>query len=88
MADPLLGSDFAVMSLNQAVGIASMCLQEEPSVRPLFNDIVAALSFLATAPKEAPVPPSLLPMLSSNDNHDQDESESDDEAETDQRSRF
>ncbi|KAL7148735.1 hypothetical protein ABFS83_06G199300 [Erythranthe nasuta] len=64
MADPHLKNEFPVTSLNQAVGVASMCLQEEPSVRPLITDLVAALSFLATAPSEAPVPSRLVPMLS------------------------
>ncbi|KAK6136361.1 hypothetical protein DH2020_029891 [Rehmannia glutinosa] len=58
MADPLLGNEFPLKSLNQAVGVASMCLQEEPSVRPLINDVVAALSFLAMAPPEEPIPSS------------------------------
>ncbi|KAG8380379.1 hypothetical protein BUALT_Bualt06G0009300 [Buddleja alternifolia] len=65
MADPLLERKFLVTSLNQAVGVASMCLQEEPSVRPLITDVVAALSFLAMAPPEAPIPTRLVPMLSS-----------------------
>lgn len=43
-------------SLNQAVGVAAMCLQEEPSVRPLIGDVVAALSFLQVAPQDEPVP--------------------------------
>ncbi|KAK4480223.1 hypothetical protein RD792_013285 [Penstemon davidsonii] len=64
MADPLLKSGFPVTSLNQAVGIAAMCLQEEPSVRPLISDVVAALSFLALAPPEAPIPARLVPILS------------------------
>ncbi|KAI3459080.1 hypothetical protein Pfo_015743 [Paulownia fortunei] len=65
MADPLLRKEFPVISLNQAVGVASMCLQEEPSVRPLITDVVAALGFLAMAPPEAPIPTCLVPMLSS-----------------------
>ncbi|KAK4487870.1 hypothetical protein RD792_003608 [Penstemon davidsonii] len=64
MADPLLKSGFPVTSLNQAVGVAAMCLQDEPSVRPLISDVVAALSFLASAPPEAPIPARLVPMLS------------------------
>lgn len=64
MADPLLGNKFPVTSLNQAIGVASMCLQEEPSVRPLITDVVAALSFLTMAPPESPVPAHLVPMLS------------------------
>lgn len=65
MADPLLGKTFPVTSLNQAVGVAAMCLQEEPSGRPLISDISAALSFLAMAPPEAPIPARLVPILSS-----------------------
>ncbi|KAL3650066.1 hypothetical protein CASFOL_006469 [Castilleja foliolosa] len=65
MADPLLRKQFPVTSLNQAVGVAAMCLQEEPTARPLISDISAALSFLAMAPPEAPIPARLVPILSS-----------------------
>ncbi|KAL7148392.1 hypothetical protein ABFS83_06G175600 [Erythranthe nasuta] len=65
MADPLLRKQFNVTGLNQAVGVAAMCLQEEPSARPLISDISAALSFLAMAPPEAPIPARLVPILSS-----------------------
>ncbi|EPS70790.1 hypothetical protein M569_03967, partial [Genlisea aurea] len=64
MADPHLRREFAVTSLNQAVGVAAMCLQEEPSARPLISDISAALSYLAMAPPEAPIPSRLVPILS------------------------
>ncbi|CAO2836592.1 unnamed protein product [Amaranthus hypochondriacus] len=47
LADPRLNNNFPVTSLNQAVGICAMCLQEEPSVRPLISDVIDALSFLA-----------------------------------------
>ncbi|KAG6409411.1 hypothetical protein SASPL_127450 [Salvia splendens] len=50
MADPLLESQYPITSLNQAIGVASMCIQEEPAVRPLISDAVAALSFLAADP--------------------------------------
>ncbi|KAJ8558461.1 hypothetical protein K7X08_005227 [Anisodus acutangulus] len=46
MADPVLKNRFPERSLNQAVGVAAMCLQEEPSVRPLISDAVAALTNL------------------------------------------
>ncbi|KAG6592868.1 putative serine/threonine-protein kinase PBL26, partial [Cucurbita argyrosperma subsp. sororia] len=46
LADPLLGRDFPVRSLNQAVAVAAMCLHEEAMVRPLISDVVTALSFL------------------------------------------
>lgn len=65
MADPLLQKRFPVTSLNQAVGVAAMCLQEEPIARPLISDISGALSFLAMAPPEAPIPARLVPILSS-----------------------
>lgn len=64
MADPLLKQGFAKTSLNQAVGVAAMCLQDEPSARPFISDISAALGFLAMAPPEAPIPERLVPMLS------------------------
>lgn len=47
LADPLLGKDFPVKGLYQALAIASMCLQEEPSKRPKIGDVVDALTFLA-----------------------------------------
>ncbi|KAK3005879.1 hypothetical protein RJ639_017520 [Escallonia herrerae] len=59
MADPLLKREFPVRSLNQAVGVAAMCLQEEASVRPLITDVVAALSFLAFVSPDADVPSDL-----------------------------
>ncbi|MCD9559154.1 putative serine/threonine-protein kinase pbl26 [Datura stramonium] len=56
MADPLLKNKFPERSLNQAVGVAAMCLQEEPSVRPLISDVVAALTTLNV---DEPIPESL-----------------------------
>ena len=65
MADPRLRKGFPVTGLNQAVGIAAMCLQEEPIARPLISDISAAISFLAMAPPQAPLPePELAPEVS------------------------
>ncbi|KAK6911241.1 Protein kinase domain, partial [Dillenia turbinata] len=55
MADPLLNNNFPVTSLNQAVAMAAMCLQEEPTARPLIGDLVGALTFLSMAPPE-PIP--------------------------------
>jgi len=34
--------------LNQAVGVATMCLQEHHALRPVMADVVMALSYLAT----------------------------------------
>ncbi|CAK9162377.1 unnamed protein product [Ilex paraguariensis] len=50
LADPLLQGDFPTRSLNQAVAVAAMCLQEDASVRPLISDVVTALSFLGVGP--------------------------------------
>ncbi|KAL2336724.1 hypothetical protein Fmac_011170 [Flemingia macrophylla] len=50
LADPLLEGNFPIKSLHQAVAVAAMCLNEEPSVRPLISDVVTALSFLGTTP--------------------------------------
>nr|GMD35234.1 serine/threonine-protein kinase CDL1-like [Ipomoea batatas] len=82
MADPRLKDDFPVRSLNQAVGVAAMCLQDEPSVRPLIGDVLAALSFLQVAPKEDPVPASIphAPSGHANQNEpDDDEEEEEDD---------
>ncbi|GMH13079.1 hypothetical protein Nepgr_014920 [Nepenthes gracilis] len=48
MADPRLYKKFPATSLNQAVAIAAMCLQEEATIRPLITDIVPVLSFVST----------------------------------------
>lgn len=50
LADPYLEGNFPMRSLHQAVAVAAMCLNEEPSVRPLISDVVTALSFLGTSP--------------------------------------
>jgi serine/threonine-protein kinase PBS1 len=34
--------------LNQVVGVAVMCLQEQPALRPVMADVVTSLAFLAT----------------------------------------
>lgn len=47
MADPLLGDNYPIKGLYQALAIAAMCLQEEADTRPLISDVVTALEFLA-----------------------------------------
>ncbi|CAN6575343.1 unnamed protein product [Malus baccata var. baccata] len=59
MADPLLNKQFPEKDLNQAVAMASMCLQEEAAVRPFMSDVVTTLSFLSTTPPPEAVPASL-----------------------------
>ncbi|KAJ8558238.1 hypothetical protein K7X08_005004 [Anisodus acutangulus] len=44
LADPLLEANFPKKCFSQAVAIASMCLQEDPVVRPLISDVVTALA--------------------------------------------
>lgn len=46
LADPLFKGDFPKRSFNQAVAVAAMCLQEDPTVRPSISDVVTALTFL------------------------------------------
>lgn len=52
MADPVLKKRFPEKDLNQVVAIAAMCLQEEPSVRPLIGDVVTTLSYIKKIPDE------------------------------------
>ncbi|KAK7292971.1 hypothetical protein RJT34_15830 [Clitoria ternatea] len=51
LADPLLEGKYPIRALHQAVAVAAMCLNEEPSARPLMSDVVTALSFLGTTPE-------------------------------------
>lgn len=48
MADPALEGRYPVRGLYQALAIAAMCIQEQPSLRPLIADIVTALKYLAS----------------------------------------
>lgn len=61
LVDPILRGEYPEKDLNQAVGVAAMCLQEEASVRPYMSDAVVALGFLAEIPagykhKSGPIP--------------------------------
>ncbi|KAL6504180.1 hypothetical protein OROGR_026103 [Orobanche gracilis] len=47
MVDPLLKGRFSFKSLQHAVVITSMCLQEQASIRPLISDVATALEYLA-----------------------------------------
>ncbi|GAA0147434.1 hypothetical protein LIER_07134 [Lithospermum erythrorhizon] len=46
LVDPLLEGNYPEKGLHQAVAVAAMCLQEEPSTRPLISDVVTALEYL------------------------------------------
>ncbi|CAJ2642821.1 unnamed protein product [Trifolium pratense] len=48
MVDPLLQGRIPPRSLQQAIAITAMCLQEQPKVRPLISDIVVALEYLVS----------------------------------------
>ncbi|THU54363.1 hypothetical protein C4D60_Mb10t24310 [Musa balbisiana] len=48
MADPLLQGQYPVRGLYQALAVAAMCVQEQPSMRPLIADVVTALAYLAS----------------------------------------
>ncbi|KAL6578262.1 putative serine/threonine-protein kinase pbl21 [Orobanche minor] len=48
MVDPLLKGRFSFKSLQHAVVITSMCLQEQASIRPLISDVATALEYLAS----------------------------------------
>ncbi|KAK9290449.1 hypothetical protein L1049_008619 [Liquidambar formosana] len=47
MADPILQGQYPMRGLYQALAIAAMCVQEQPTMRPLMADVVTALNFLA-----------------------------------------
>ncbi|KAK4353459.1 hypothetical protein RND71_028977 [Anisodus tanguticus] len=89
LADPRLGKRFPLKNLNQAVGVTAMCLQDEPMVRPLIGDVVAALSFLTMPSPDDPMPSSPpAPTPTSNieksslNNEDQESSENDDQGDS------
>ncbi|XP_022146087.1 probable serine/threonine-protein kinase PBL5 [Momordica charantia] len=48
MADPRLESQYPVRGLYQALAIAAMCLQEQPTMRPMISEVVTALDFLSS----------------------------------------
>lgn len=91
MADPLLKKRFPERDLNQAVGIAAMCLQDEAAARPLMSDVVTALSFLSMAKPESCIPPvSSKPQSQELNEQDSDsdyESDHDDDEEDDDNDR-
>ncbi|XP_023525839.1 probable serine/threonine-protein kinase PBL21 isoform X1 [Cucurbita pepo subsp. pepo] len=48
LVDPLLEGCYPVRCLHHAIAIAAMCLQEQPTFRPIISDIVVALEYLAS----------------------------------------
>lgn len=47
LVDPLLQGRYPIRCLHHAIAITAMCLQEQPTFRPLIGDIVVALEYLA-----------------------------------------
>ncbi|KAD7477409.1 hypothetical protein E3N88_00545 [Mikania micrantha] len=56
LVDPMFKGVVPEKSLNQAVEVAAMCLQDEWSVRPSISDIKGTLSFLTVPPPEGFIP--------------------------------
>ncbi|XP_042512501.1 probable serine/threonine-protein kinase PBL7 [Macadamia integrifolia] len=52
IADPMLQGQYPVRGLYQALAVAAMCVQEQPTMRPVIADVVTALSYLASQPYE------------------------------------
>ncbi|KAJ8512378.1 hypothetical protein OPV22_002812 [Ensete ventricosum] len=50
LADPFLQGRYPPRPFHQLVVIASMCLQEQPHVRPIITDVVVALNHVASQP--------------------------------------
>ncbi|XP_052175092.1 probable serine/threonine-protein kinase PBL7 [Diospyros lotus] len=48
LADPNLQGQYPERGLYQALAVAAMCVQEQPTMRPVIADVVTALSFLAS----------------------------------------
>ncbi|XP_028072630.1 probable serine/threonine-protein kinase PBL7 [Camellia sinensis] len=48
MADPMLQGQYPMRGLYQALAVAAMCVQEQPTMRPVIADVVTALSYLAS----------------------------------------
>ncbi|KAF0908613.1 hypothetical protein E2562_026657 [Oryza meyeriana var. granulata] len=48
MADPALHGQYPSRGLYQALAVAAMCVQEQPTMRPLIGDVVTALTYLAS----------------------------------------
>ncbi|THU66641.1 hypothetical protein C4D60_Mb05t16290 [Musa balbisiana] len=50
LADPFLQGRYSPRAFHQLVVIASMCLQEQPHVRPIIADVVVALNHVTSQP--------------------------------------
>lgn len=48
LVDPQLQGSYPVRCLHHAIAITAMCIQEQPTFRPLIGDIVVALEYLSS----------------------------------------
>lgn len=48
MVDPALEGQYPTRGLFQALAVAAMCVQDQPSLRPGIADVVTALTYLAS----------------------------------------
>ncbi|KAH6778258.1 Protein kinase superfamily protein [Perilla frutescens var. hirtella] len=56
LVDPLLEGQYSAKSVQHAIVITSMCLQEQASNRPAITDVVNALDYLAEQAHRSPSP--------------------------------
>lgn len=63
MVDPALEGRYPVRGLYQALAIAAMCTQEQPSLRPQISDVVNALNFLAAHKYDPNIHPAKAPRV-------------------------
>lgn len=64
MADPMLHGQFPLRGMYQALAVAAMCVQEQPSLRPLIVDVVTALTYLAAQRYDPDTQPVQSPRVS------------------------
>lgn len=57
MADPMLQGLYPKRGLYQALAVAAMCVQEQPTMRPVIADVVTALTYLASQKYDPEVQP-------------------------------
>lgn len=89
MADPTLQGQYPTRGLYQALAIAAMCVQEQPTMRPLVADVVTALNYLASqiydpqAPNHRKTPSSSNTEKASSNHSKKPEAEDDSQSEND-----
>ncbi|KAK9690604.1 hypothetical protein RND81_09G140300 [Saponaria officinalis] len=50
LADPAMQGRFPMRCFHHAIAITAMCLQDQPTFRPLISDVLVALEYLASQP--------------------------------------